>query len=247
MDEDKLKEAFKKIKEDIFNLGSEITEIKQEISKLNSENHLLADILSELVAKIKTPTHSSPIPTTPTHIPTHQQSLEALESQNKGISTGNEGVPTDRQTNQQTDKYSEIPQISPQFTPQPSTNISPLEEPKIQVKSRDHLDKAAEILSSLDGLKKEIRLKIKRLTPQEMATFSLLYQLDEQIIEVDYTLLSKHLSLSESSIRDYIGKIQRKGIPIIKEKLNNKRIILHISPDLKKIVSLSTILQLREL
>ena len=39
----------------------------------------------------------------------------------------------------------------------------------------------------------------------------------------------------------------KKGVPISKEKVNNKKILLTISPDLKKIASLSAILQLREL
>ena len=80
-----------------------------------------------------------------------------------------------------------------------------------------------------------------------MSVLTLLYQLEEQGENVDYTLLSSKLSLTESSIRDYISKIQSKGIPITKEKINNKRIILHISPNLSKIASLDTILKLREI
>jgi hypothetical protein len=38
-----------------------------------------------------------------------------------------------------------------------------------------------------------------------------------------------------------------KGIPIHKNKINNKKITLSISPDLKKIASLPTIIRLREL
>ncbi len=80
-----------------------------------------------------------------------------------------------------------------------------------------------------------------------MQVFSLLYNLEESGIVVDYKILAEKLNLSESSIRDYIGKIHKKGIPVVKEKLNNKRVFLHISPELKKIASLNTILKLREL
>ncbi len=111
----------------------------------------------------------------------------------------------------------------------------------------NHLDKAKEILDSLDALKKDVRIKIKRLTNKEMQVFSLLYSLENTGEQVDYPLLSNKLNLSESSIRDYIGRIIKKGIPLIKEKIQNKRIILHISQDLKKIASLDTILKLREL
>jgi biotin operon repressor len=65
--------------------------------------------------------------------------------------------------------------------------------------------------------------------------------------EVDYKSLSERLNLSESSIRDYIGKLINKGIPVEKKKINNKSIQLSISQNLKKIATLSTILTLRGL
>ena len=64
---------------------------------------------------------------------------------------------------------------------------------------------------------------------------------------VDYPLLASKLGLSETSVRDYVRKIKKKGIPLIKEKQNNKKIILHLNPEFKKIASLETILKLREI
>ena len=43
---------------------------------------------------------------------------------------------------------------------------------------------------------------------------------------VDYKTLSKRLNLTESSIRDYVGKLIKKGIPVEKTKINNKMIQL---------------------
>ena len=80
-----------------------------------------------------------------------------------------------------------------------------------------------------------------------MEVFSTVYQLEEQGFTVDYPLLAQKLSLTESSIRDYIQKLIKKGTPIVKTKENNKRILIQISPDLKKIASLSAIYQLRDL
>ena len=80
-----------------------------------------------------------------------------------------------------------------------------------------------------------------------MQVFTLIYDFENKGQIVDYPLLSTHLNLSESSIRDYTGRIINKGFPIIKEKLNNKKIILHISKDLKDVASLDTILKLREI
>ena len=143
-------------------------------------------------------------------------------------STGNEGVPADRQTVRQTDQQTDF--------------------------SRENqLDKASELLSSLDSIKKEVRLKFKRLTEQELLVFSAIYQLEEEKkasnedYAIDYTLLSERLTLTESSIRDYIARLIKKGIPVEKTKINNKKVSLTISDSLKKIASLTTILHLREL
>ena len=80
-----------------------------------------------------------------------------------------------------------------------------------------------------------------------MSVFSLIYSLDQSGEEVDYPVLAARLSLSESSIRDYVGRLIKKGIPVEKVKINNKTVHLSISPNLKKIASLSTILQLRSI
>ena len=156
---------------------------------------------------------------------TLRQSLSPPKPQNLGFSTGNEGVPTDRQTDKQTDKFTQ----------------------KTPIFEQNSIENAAKILDSLDALKKEIRLKFKMLTDQEVLVFSTLYQLEEAQGHVDYRALSIKLGLTESSIRDYIGRLIRKGIPVDKKRINNKQILLSISPNLKKIASLATILQLRDL
>ena len=99
----------------------------------------------------------------------------------------------------------------------------------------------------MDSLKKEIRLKFKRLTEQEILVFSTIYQLDEKYGHGDYKILSQKLNLTESSIRDYVGRLIKKGIPVDKIKVKNKYIQLKISKNLKKIASLSAILQLRNI
>ena len=111
----------------------------------------------------------------------------------------------------------------------------------------DQIEEVSKILASLDTLKKDLRHKFKNLTKQEMLVFSTLYQLQEENFTVDYSIIASKLNLSESSIRDYIQRIIQKGIPIQKNKENNKKILLSLSEDFKKIASLQTILQLREL
>ncbi len=231
---DYVKEAFRKVKEDINFL-------KKEIDLLNSnliENREKIIEIYEIVRKISkktddftqnitkdTSTDRHIIPTSSTHPSTHNLPFEALKPQNMPISTGNQGVSTDRQTDTSTDRQTQ--------------NI-----PKNQ---ENPIKNALEVLNSLDSIKKEIRLKFKRITGQEFLVFSAIYQIEEELGYSDYKILSQRLNLSESSIRDYVGRLIKKGIPVEKKKINNKNIKLFISENLKKIASLSTILQLREL
>jgi len=77
--------------------------------------------------------------------------------------------------------------------------------------------------------------------------FSTIYQLEEENGFADYKSISEKINLTESSVRDYVSRIIKKGISVEKKKLNNKNIQLIISNNLKKIASLPTILQLRDL
>lgn len=214
---DSIKEAFSRIKGDIDVLKSSLEILAEEMIKIKEG-------LTNL-QELGTPTHNSNtsadrqiIPAHPAHIPTDNSLFTSLKAQKQYISTGNDGVPTDRQTNQQTDRQ-----------------------------TQNSMKNALEALNSLDGFKKEIRLKFKRLTEQEMLIFSTIYQLDEESGFSDYKILAERLNLTESSIRDYVGKLIKKGIPVEKTKVNNKNIQLNVSKNLKNIISLSSILALREI
>jgi len=225
---DEIKEAFHKVKLDIDELKSEMFFLKEYLIDIKEEiNNLNLKIEGKLYGENQTNRH---INQTNRHInQTHEHGFKALNDQISMISTGNRGVPTDRQTDRQTDRHI-------QKTDKNTQNKQKNEEIRDIIK----------ILDSLDNVKKEIRIKFKRLTEKEFLVFSTIYQLEE-FMAVDYKILSEKLDLSESSIRDYIGKLIRKGIPVDKIKLNNKNIKLSVSEDLKKIVSLPTILQLREI
>ena len=146
---------------------------------------------------------------------------------NSDISIGNRGVPTHKPTNQHTN--------------QQTFNY-------VQNTPNSDFKQASDILSSLDSIKKGIRLKFKRLTPQEMLVFSVLYTLEEQNHKnITHRIIATQTNLSESSIRDYINKLINKGVPIEKIKQNNKTINLKISQDLKNIANLATIQNLRQL
>lgn len=243
---DEIKEAFSRVKQDIDFLYSEISELKQSTFSITESLKSIQNSLEDLklkdtqIQQTDKPTdRQTDNPITPTHnqqkvlsVPitsTDDVDFKPLKPEFLTLSIGNEGVPTDRQTDKQTNQ-----QIH-----KSSYNQKNIEKTSI--------DNAIEVLDSLDNLKKEIRLKFKRLTDQEMTVFSLLYQLSEQQGFSDYKTLSSKLNLTESSIRDYIGRLIKKGIPVEKTKINNKMIQLSISENLKKIVTLPTIMQLRDL
>ena len=233
---DNVKESFNRVKKDIFFLKKEINSIRNYLNGTRDYMTDLCEILKKIkeeIAELKenqqnilnqtTSTHNNQNQTTSTHSSTHNNLFKPLNTQNLGFSTGNQGVPTDRQTDRQTDQQTQ-------------------NTLKMQ---KNSVDNAVEILESLDSIKKEIRRKFKRLTDQEWLIFSTLYQLDEEKGYTDYKTLSIKLKLSESSIRDYIGRLIKKGISIEKKKINNKTIQLSVSQNLKKIATLSTIIQLR--
>ncbi len=240
MENDQIKFAFAKVKQDILYLQSEVSQIKSDISEIKKILFELYNSLNIIKYEKNVPTDRQTFQqTNPTHSviptdnPTVPQELKGLKSPNLSISIGNEGVPTDRQTDRQTDQQTQKSLISPLQT------ISSVES---------NILEASEILNSLDRLKREIRLKFKQLTSQEMIVFSTIYQLEEKDPQnTTYNQIASILHLSESSIRDYVLKMIKKGIPIKKHKINNRKVVLFISNELKKIATLSTILQLREL
>jgi len=246
--EEEVKKAFDKVKSDIFSLGNEISQLKLDILDTKNQLNQLIEIQNQrLLAQITSannPTHTPKIPTvgiTPTDNPTVPMEAGGLKYLNFDTSIGNGGVPTDKPTNQQTDNPTHFSLHEDEKYEQITT--------KMPLKSlSQHIYDASEILDSLDSLKKEIRLKFKGMTTQEMLVFSTIYQLEQQYPEgLEYSQIAQKLKLSSSSIRDYTQRLISKGIPILKEKVNNKKILLKISPELKKIATLDTIIKLRDL
>lgn len=247
---DHLKEAFSKVKEDINSLNREINILKSNLEENKVQVSQFSEILNKINEKLDNlgkkyekdistnrqtdnPAQNYDFQTPSTHSSTRNTLFKPLKPQNMPFSTGNEGVSTNRQTDNPTNKQT----INPTFQSY-QTNLN---------QDKNSIKDALEFLNSLDSIKKEIRLKFKRITEQEFLVFSTIYQMDEEYGGTDYKSLSKRLKLSESSIRDYVGRLLKKEIPIDKIKINNKNVQLSISRNLKKIVSLPTILQLREI
>ncbi len=219
---DPIKESFLKVKEDVLSIKDAINILSDELTSIR--NNL--DLFNRTLKELKTQTDRQTIPTDRQINPTDKQPSQTLFPHKTEVSIGNRGVPTDRQTDQQTDRQTLKFALS---------DIS------------QTTNSASTILNSLDNLKSDLRTKFKKLTPQELNIFSLIYQLEDQGIVVDYPLLAQKTSLSQSSIRDYVLKLISKGIPLDKTKENNKAIVLSIPQDFKKLASLDAVLRLKEL
>ena len=235
---DPIKDAFAKVKQDIDELKTQILLLNQQIDNINRTLQALVP-----TEKLENPTIQQINPTVQ-EIPTDNSSFYASESPNTAVSIGNGGVPTDSQSNRQTDQQTPKTSDFLAFHPEEAQELSQKPDKSDPI---SQIDRVSQVLESLDSIKKEIRSNFKHLTSQEMSVFSAIYAFEEQGFVVDYPLISQKLGLSESSIRDYAHKLIKKGIPILKVKENNKKVTLQISPDLKKIASLQTILALRKL
>jgi DNA-binding MarR family transcriptional regulator len=178
------------------NLLAENDSLKEEITSLRQE---LLEIKSIISSQIPTNSQTN-VFGFPTDSPSKTSSFPLF-------STGNEGVPTDRQTDAQ------------------QTGLPSLE--------------------MINSLRADLKIKFRNLTRQEFKVFCAVYILEQQQ-PVDYRAIAEKLRLSESSIRDYIMKMEKKGIPISKEKINNKKILLHVHSELRELIPLEAIMKIRE-
>lgn len=97
------------------------------------------------------------------------------------------------------------------------------------------IDKSGEI----SKFQTNIEEFFKNLTKQELLSFLTIYQLEEELGQVKFSDVSKHLNLSESCIRGYVKRLLDKGAPLTRTKVNNKLVLLSIlqefrTLDLKK-------------
>ncbi|MCL6500686.1 MAG: winged helix-turn-helix domain-containing protein [Candidatus Pacearchaeota archaeon] len=237
VDENKVRESFFKIREDILYLQQEITILRQEIEEIRQS---IARFLICRAYPHMPSTHSTK-PQDTTHIPTHNLSIYSPIQPNFHSSIGNEGVPTDTQhiNNRQIStlkRTSEGPK---------GTFPEGQEEQEEQEKKQEDA-RIFSVSRLMDNLKRDLGEKFKRLTKQEFLIFSVIYTLDEELGRTTYNDIARRTGLTESSVRDYVRRLITKGIPIAKEKLNNKTIILKIPRELKDLATLDKLSKLSD-
>lgn len=116
----------------------------------------------------------------------------------------------------------------------------------VQTNRQTDMSEATDVLGAVTQLKIELKQKFRKLTKQEFRVFSAIYMLEEQNGAVDYPVLANKLGLSETAIRDYIMKLIKKRIPLVKTKVNNKKVTLNIRQELRQLATLDHLVKMRE-
>lgn len=217
---DPIKEAFTKVKLDIATLQHEQQQTNQQI------NHL-SEVITQLSQQMTLFQQ-----TKAEQLPTNQQKKEQLNEHFNPSSTGNEGVPTNQQINQPTNQYTGNEGVSAQEQTPTHTTTG--------------LNELAGIVSSYHEVQKQLRNQVKTLTKQEFSVYATIYQLQLEGHTVDYPLIAQRLHLSEISARDYTLKLLKKGMPLVKTKQNNKKILLSLPSAMTSSASLPALLALYE-
>ncbi len=247
------------IKNEIKAVSSELSELKQSINPSNNEvtklreelNELRYEIMAKRALETKDPSVNS---VNPNEIPE--------------ISTGNRGVSTLRHFDTQTDNTPPFPldgkpSIDQETTTHSSTQTSThlrhipeklrhfdTSEPKSDTSTDNSTDKKTQIsdlAELMESLKSDLKRKFEALTKQEFYIFSVLFTVDKTQSQVTYQDLAARTGLTSSSIRDYVQRIIQKGIPLVKERLNNKTTVLKIPPELRNLATLDNLMRIRGL
>jgi len=217
---DGIKEAFLKVKQDIVRLQEEIQQTNQQVYALQRE---LQTILQHIPFVQQTES---------AQYPTHNQEKEGKYEENALVSTGNKGVPTNQPTIQQTnqqEKYEENPGTKP-----------------LVPHTKDKLNELSLLASSFQEAQQALIHQFKTLTKQEFTVYATIYQLQLEQKERTYRELASTLGITEISIRDYVHKISKKGIPLEKQKEHNKKVTLSIPESFTHIASLPSLVALYE-
>jgi len=217
MNEDILKKAFSKVKEDMQVLNDRLARLESQIQV----------ILTKFDQKI---------PPNPSNS-TENGQYRPQNPQIQESSSGNEGVQSinhstiNQSFNNQTVK---IPKFG-QYTPQISKNYQNTTKTNQSLSIQSLSTHSTNIHAlNIQTLKKELESRFSSLTSQEFLIFLTIYQLEEDLGRpITYMDLSTKLSLTSGCIRGYISALIRKNLPLIKSKINNRTLTLSINPEFR--------------
>lgn len=97
----------------------------------------------------------------------------------------------------------------------------------------------------IESMKEDLKQRFKKLSKQEFFIFSTIFSLEEQEKKaITYGEIAKAAKLSQGAVRDYVMRLFSKGIPLLKEKFNNKIVLLRVDPELKRIATLESLVKI---
>lgn len=233
MADKRVKEAFSKIKEEMDELRQEISFLRNEIRALTNpekpqkDSYKRAELSAEVPNYVPNFRERFKNPFLGTSEEENESKLQNTEelSPKEQVSIGNKGVSALRQQVGNASAHLETGEIQKEIT---GTTSQALQE-------------------NIERLKHALKSIFKTLTKQEFYVFSLLYQLEDELGRaVSYSDLANRANLTPNSLRDYLSKLIAKKVPIIKEKLNNRVILLKIAPELRNIETLENLMKLVE-
>ena len=247
--EERVRLSFERVREEMNHFFSEINLVKNELKLLKEELNELRYEQIKLNA-LKEPEKP-------------QISNNTIKTNDlTQISTGNEGVSTLRHFDSQTDNTPVFPlDGNPTIAPNTQTHSSTHSSTDLRhiPEKLRHFDTStnkfdtktqqktqiSDLTKLMESLKSDLKKKFQALTKQEFYIFSVLFTLDKTQNQVTYQDLAIQTRLTSSSIRDYVQRIIKKGIPLLKEKINNRLTVLKIPPELRNLATLDNLMRIR--
>lgn len=246
--EDRVKSSFEKVREDIKLLQEELFVLKREIESLRIElkdtikpNFMNRSSIGNggVPANQQTDKPSFNTPSFP--VDDNSSELSSRFSENPA------DIPTHlQQIGQKVQQMHSKLFPTPKITPEIVREILENEAAKRQsFKEKDEKDPLTGLTEVMNTLKSDLKRKFRSLTKQEFYIFSVLYTVEKSQDSVTYSDLAAKTGLTGSSIRDYIQRIIKKGIPIAKDKVNNKVTVLKVPPELRNLATLDNLMRIR--
>ena len=95
--------------------------------------------------------------------------------------------------------------------------------------------------------KKELESRFLSLTDAQFNVFMAIYRIEEQTkTAVTYAEIASELTLSQSSIRDYVSDLILRKVPLTKHSSPNRKVYLSITNEFKNLNMLENLYNLRE-
>lgn len=220
----------KEIAEKIINLKKEKETPEEEISNFfdkKNENNILHS-LSTHQAHLKHILSTSNIP------------MEKLDDKSDNNEDFNSSIGNNRVKHLNTSPISSLSSSKKQtkiISDNTKINEKPLEKWNFEENKQKELSLQRKRVfdENFNIFKQKVNETFAKLSKQELLIFLTIYQFTDEKKAITYFDLANKLSLSENCIRSYTSSLIRKGLPVIKQRANNKLIFLTVDQDFRSL------------